>query len=90
MARKRRGKPGDLAQLRAVVWRTILEVEALLDARPAANDLVLKSAHALAQLAGAYRGILEVTDLDKRLTVIEERLAGEYHGYESQASNGRH
>jgi hypothetical protein len=31
MARKRRHKPGDLTQLRRVLWEVILEVEALLD-----------------------------------------------------------
>jgi hypothetical protein len=71
MARKRRGKPGDLVQLRAVLWRTILEVEALLDARPPATEVVLKSAHALAQLAGAYTKLTETTELEARIAALE-------------------
>jgi hypothetical protein len=59
MARKRRSKPGDLTQLREVLWRTTIEVEALLDTRPPSNALVLKSAHALAQLAGSYTKLQE-------------------------------
>ena len=83
MARKQRRKPGDLAQLWAVLWRTIIEVGALLDTRPPSNEVILKSAPALVQLVGAYRGILEVTDLDKRLTALERRLFAEsnnHHG----------
>jgi hypothetical protein len=75
MARKRYRKPGDLTQLRAVLWRTILEVEDLLDVPQRPPDLVLKSAHALAQLAGAYRAVLETVDIDARLTALEHRLS---------------
>jgi hypothetical protein len=71
MARKRRSKTGDLAQLRAVLWQTILEVESLLDTRPPSNDLVLRSAHALAQLAGSYTRLVETADLSKRLEALE-------------------
>jgi hypothetical protein len=71
MARKRRTKPGNLDDLRRVLWRTIMEVEALLDTRPPANDLVLKSAHALAQLAGAYRAVTETADLEARIVALE-------------------
>jgi hypothetical protein len=71
MARKRRYKPGNLDDLRRVLWRTIMEVETLLDTRPPANDLVLKSAHALAQLAGAYRAVTETADLEARIVALE-------------------
>jgi hypothetical protein len=74
MARIRRGKPGDLVQLRAVLWRTICEVEALLDTRPPSNELVLKSAHALAQLAGAYTKLVETADLERRLQALEDAM----------------
>lgn len=79
MARKRRRKPGDLSQLRAVIWRTILEVEALLDTRSPSNELVLKSVHALAQLAGAYTRLVETADLEARLATLEATLAAEKH-----------
>jgi hypothetical protein len=71
MARKRRTKPGNLDDLRRVLWRTIMEVEALLDTRPPSSELVLKSAHALAQLAGAYRAITETADLEARIVALE-------------------
>jgi hypothetical protein len=77
MARKRHAKPGDLTQLRAVLWRTILEVEALLDARPPANELVIKSTHALAQLAGSYTKLVETCDLSNRLEALEAAMQRE-------------
>jgi hypothetical protein len=80
MAYKRRRKPGDLSQLRAVLWRLIVEVEDLLDARPPSNELVLKCAHAMAQLAGAYKSVLEVVSLDARLTAVEQRFTESPNG----------
>jgi hypothetical protein len=74
MARHRYRKPGDLTQLRAVLWRTILEVEALLDVRPPSNELVIKSAHALAQLAGSYTRLVETADLEARLQALEAAM----------------
>jgi hypothetical protein len=75
MARKYRPKAGDLSQLRAVLWRCILEVEALLDVRPPSNDMVLRSAHALAQLAGTYTKVVETADLEKRLAALEAAMS---------------
>jgi hypothetical protein len=71
MARKRRHKPGNLDDLRRVLWQVILEVESLLETRPPSSELVLKSAHALAQLAGAYRAVTETADLEARIVALE-------------------
>lgn len=79
MARKRRRKPGDVAQLQAVLWQTIIEVEGVLDTRPPSHELILKAAHALAQLAGVYGRILEVVDLDARLTALEQHMGETNH-----------
>jgi hypothetical protein len=69
--RRRRAKPGSLEQLTAVLWRTILEIEALLNEDECPADRVLKSAHALAQLAGAYKGVIEVASIEQRLEALE-------------------
>jgi hypothetical protein len=74
MARKRRHKPGDLTQLRRVLWEVILEVEALLDEPQRSTEVVLKSAHALAQLAGAYTRLVETADLEARLQALESAM----------------
>jgi hypothetical protein len=89
--RKRRRKPGDLAQLRAVLWQTILEVEALMEA-PLVDDygeedprghqaLVLKAAHALAQLSGSYSRILESGDLERRIVALEAAVLQRRNGH---------
>jgi hypothetical protein len=79
MLRKRRLKAGDLADLQRVLWRTIVEVESLLDTRPPSHELVLKSAHALAQLAGAYRAVTETADLEARIEALERAAEGNGH-----------
>jgi hypothetical protein len=61
------------------LWRTILEVESLLDVRPPATDVVLKSAHALAQLAGAYTRLVETADLEARLSALEQSMERNGH-----------
>jgi hypothetical protein len=71
MVRKRRHKPGNLDDLRRVLWQVILEVEALLDTRPPSHELVLKSAHALSQLAASYRAVTETADLEQRIQALE-------------------
>jgi hypothetical protein len=73
MARRRRHKPGNLDELRRVLWQTIVEVEALLDCRPPSHDVVLKSAHCLAQLAGAYHKLVVGTTVEERLQALEAR-----------------
>jgi hypothetical protein len=72
MLRKRRVKPGNLADLRRVLWQTIVEVESLLDARPPSTELVLKSAHCLAQLAGSYTRLVEIESLEQRIQALEQ------------------
>ena len=82
--RKRRRKPGDLAALRRVLWSVIVEVEALIEP-PRGDDgsgadsrahqaLVLKGAHALAQLSGAYTRVVEGGELEARITALEQAL----------------
>ena len=74
---RKRYENGTLTDLQRVLWRTIRAVEGLLDARPPSNELVLKSAHALSQLAGAYRSVTETVSIEERLTALEEAIQHE-------------
>jgi hypothetical protein len=74
MARKRCRKPGNLVQLRAVLWQTIVEMETLLDTRPPSMEVILKSAHALSQLAAAYTRLVETADLERWLATLEAAM----------------
>jgi hypothetical protein len=78
MPRKRRHKAGNLADLQRVLWGLILEVEALLGNDPPA-DRVLRCAHAMAQLSGAYKGILEV-NIEARLQALESASNAKRNG----------
>jgi hypothetical protein len=73
MPRKRHPKPGDLTQLRSVLWATIVEIETLLDVRPASPELILRAAHALAQLGGVYTRLTESAELEQRIKALEEQ-----------------
>jgi hypothetical protein len=75
MARKRHVKPGNLHDLQRVLWAAIVEVEALLDVRPCSTEVVLRSAHALAQLASAYRGVVEIVSIEERIATLERAAA---------------
>jgi len=89
--RKRRRKPGDLAALRRVLWSVIVEVEALMktplgdddgEAAPRAHQaLILKGAHALAQLSGAYTRVVEGGDLEQRIAALEAVVLQRRNGH---------
>jgi hypothetical protein len=74
MARKRHHKPGDLTQLRRVLWDIILQVEALHLGREPPPEMVLKCAHALSQLAGSYTRLVETEELLPRIERLEAHI----------------
>jgi hypothetical protein len=75
--RLRRRKPGDLAQLRAVLWGVLLEVETICADEATNRADKLKAAHALATLAGAYLRVTETHDLEKRIEDLEGTVSHE-------------
>ncbi|WP_036258703.1 hypothetical protein [Meiothermus cerbereus] len=72
--RLRRRKPGDLGQLRAVLWGMLLEAEHIAQDRTLDENIRLKAISALATAAGAYLKATEQGDLENRLKALEERL----------------
>ena len=73
MPRKRHRKAGDLHQLRRVLWGMVVEVEQLLSGEPP-PERVLRAAHALSQLSGAYVNLCRNTELEERLAAVEHAL----------------
>ncbi len=69
--RLRRRKPGDLAQLRAVLWGVLLDVESICADDKEDNAMKIKAAHSLATLAGVYLKVTETHDLEKRIEGLE-------------------
>ncbi len=80
MTRKRRPKAGTLADLQRVLWVMIRRVERLSD-DAAPPERVLRCAHALSQLAGSYKGIVELAVIEERLRALE-MAAADRNGYD--------
>ena len=70
--RLRRRKPGDLGQLRRVLWEVLLEAESL--ARTGSPETRLKAMHALGTLSGSYLKALEAHELERRVRELEARV----------------
>ena len=70
----RRRKPGDIRQLRAVLWGSLIELETII---LGSDDplLTIRASHALGTLAGSYVKCIEVADVTARLDAIEAELA---------------
>jgi hypothetical protein len=76
-AKKRRGKPGDLAALLRVVWGALLEADAVLQSTQGDNpELCLKAVHAVSQCAGQYAKLLEIGEYESRLSALEAQQGG--------------
>ena len=73
----RRRKPGDIGQLRRVLWGSLLEIEDLLSSDD--PTIKIKAAHALATLSGCYLKALDVGDLAVRLDRVEAAMGGTIH-----------
>ena len=78
--RRRRPKPGSLEHLAALLWQALLEVEGLLTEEDCPPERVLRAGHCLAQMANAYKAVLEASDLEARLQHLER----------AAERNGRH
>jgi hypothetical protein len=71
LAKKRPRRPGDLRQLTRVLWRAILEAEAIL-AHADDAELTLRAVHAISQASGQYAKLIEVGEFEARLKVLED------------------
>ena len=77
MHRKRYLKPGNLQDVRRRLWAAILEVSDLIEDQDCPPDRVLRAGHCLAQLASAYKSVVETASIDERLAALERAAASE-------------
>ena len=69
-SRRQRQKPGDLDALRVKLWHLIDRLDDhLADAQIAADTL--KAGHLLIQTSGVYLKLIEVGEIEARLTSLE-------------------
>jgi len=72
-SRKRRGKPGDIASLRRVLWAAIKDVEELISDPPTGTNLDqrLRAVQALATISGVYLKAYDAHEVAARLEQLE-------------------
>jgi hypothetical protein len=75
MAKKKRQRTGDLKALQRKVWVALMYAEDVLE-EATETELRLKAIHALSQCAGQYAKLLEVGELEARLTELEVKVTG--------------
>jgi hypothetical protein len=77
IAKKRSRKPGNLAQLVRILWQAVLEAQAVLEgADEDEAELKLRAVHALGQVSGQYAKLLEIDELEARLSALEQAMKG--------------
>jgi len=77
LAKKELHRPGNLQQLLGIMWRNVLEADAIKTTIPEdAVELRLKAIHATIQAGSAYARLLEVGELEARMVAIEQALQG--------------
>lgn len=73
LAKKRRRKPGTVADLQWTLWRALLAAEALVN-EAETPDLAFRGMHCISQLSNQYLKTLEIGELEARLSTLEQTL----------------
>jgi hypothetical protein len=77
LVKRQKHKPGNLRDLLQVLWQALLEAQAVLEAAGEDEaELKLKAVHAISQCGGQYAKLLEVGELEARLTAVEQAQKG--------------
>jgi hypothetical protein len=87
MAQKRRRKPGNLAQLVRILWQAVLEAQAVLEGADEGEwERTLRAVHALGQVSGQYAKLLEIGEIEARLSALEQAQRGTSGTYTSHTT----
>jgi hypothetical protein len=74
LAQKDRGKPGDLAAVQVLLWTALDKARGVMEASAQKDDMVLRAANCIGQLAMSYAKLLEVGETEARLQAVEVAL----------------
>ena len=74
LARRRTHRPGNLQQLRKMMWQGLVEAEAIL-LTAIDPEVILRACHALSQCGAQYYKLLEGSEYAERIRQLEERCA---------------
>jgi hypothetical protein len=78
--RRRRRASGDLSQLKVEVWACIRYLADTIENEELTREIRLRACSAMAANAGVYRQLLETSDLEQRLTALEQRFVESPNG----------
>lgn len=70
----KRVRAGNLDALKRKLWRALLTSETLLDNDDPATRL--RAVHALSQTAATYRAVYTDSDLERRISILEQGRKG--------------
>jgi hypothetical protein len=74
LAQKARAKPGDLADVQALLWAALDKAQGVMEASAQKDDMVLRAANCIGQLAMSYAKLLEIGETEARLQAVEAAL----------------
>lgn len=74
--RRRKRKPGTLADLQAALWYAVERVRDELENDAYPLDQRLKCVHALSQVSGTYLNTIKVGEHEERLAALEAAAEG--------------
>jgi hypothetical protein len=74
LVKRRRGRPGNLAQVLRIVWAALLEADGVLQRAEGDPEVILKAVHAISQCAGQYAKLIEIGEWESRLTAVETAI----------------
>jgi len=85
--RKRLNQMGTLDDARALLWKALERAADILESED--DVLTLKAIHAVSQGAAAYARIVEVGELEARLTALEDQKTSEDRSTPGAGRNSR-
>jgi hypothetical protein len=74
LAKKVHAKPGNLADVQALLWTALDKARSVMEAPEQKDDMVLRAANCIGQLAMSYAKMLEIGEHEARLAAVEAAL----------------
>jgi hypothetical protein len=75
---RRRRDAGDICQLRVELWATVKYLSSVIANGEMTHELRLRASSAHAAVGGVYRQLLETSDLEQRISALEQQRIPEY------------